>query len=180
MDKLLIPVIVGTIRPNRKSYQAAKFVKEIGDSFEAIDTRLIDPIEFDFKADGNEIEYRNPKYSEITNLADGFFIVTPEYNHSFPGSLKRMLDSEYDNYSHKAVAFGGVSNGPWGGVRAIEALVLTTRTLGLSTISKDLQFPKVQDLFDENGNLLDSSYITKTQNVWRELIWLTAALKKAR
>ncbi len=180
MAELFIPVIIGTSRPKRKSYFAAKFIKEVGERLPEIKTILIDPTELDFKTDGNDPENKIASYSDITARADGFFIVTPEYNHSFPGSLKRMLDSEYENYHRKAVAFGGVSNGSWGGVRAIEALVLTTRTLGLSTINRDIQFPRVQDIFDDQGNLMDESYVARAEKVWQDLIWLAQALKQAR
>lgn len=64
--------------------------------------------------------------------------------------------------------------------QAIEALALTTRTLGLSAINRDIQFPRVQQLFDDQGKLLDESYVERTQKVWQDLIWLASALKQAR
>jgi NAD(P)H-dependent FMN reductase len=106
--------------------------------------------------------------------------VTPEYNHSIPGSLKRMLDSEYENYWYKAVAFGGASNGSWGGVRAIEALATTTRALGLAPTFVDVQFPRVQDIFSEDGQLQDDKMQQRVEKVWHELIWMAAALKYGR
>jgi NAD(P)H-dependent FMN reductase len=37
--------------------------------------------------------------------ADGLILVVPEYNHSFPGLLKHVLDTNLKEYIHKAVAF---------------------------------------------------------------------------
>ena len=54
---------------------------------------------------------------------DGLVVVTPEYNHGYPGVLKSVLDLLLKEYIHKAVAFVGVSAGPWGGTRVIEAMV---------------------------------------------------------
>jgi NAD(P)H-dependent FMN reductase len=44
-------------------------------------------------------------------------IVASEYNHSFPGLLKHVLDSCLKEYIHKAVGVVGVSAGIWGGTR---------------------------------------------------------------
>ena len=109
-----------------------------------------------------------------------FFIVVPEYNHSFPGTLKRLLDSELQNYNHKAVAFAGVSAGPWGGTRAVESLVNVVRELGLAATHADANFPTVQNLFDEKGNLIDDKYVSRVQKSFRELIWMSKALKWGR
>ncbi|HUD06087.1 MAG TPA: NAD(P)H-dependent oxidoreductase [Candidatus Saccharimonadales bacterium] len=180
MSKLYIPVLAGTTREQRKSIFAARLVEEVGKTFEEVETELIDPKDFNFPGDGNDPEGKDPRYTEITKRADGFFIVTPEYNHSFPGSLKRMLDSELGNYMHKSVAFAGASSGQWGGVRAIEALVNSVREMGLVASFTDMQFPKVQELFDERGVLLNPNYKEYVKGAWIELIWLSSVLKYGR
>ena len=116
----------------------------------------------------------------MTERAEGFFIVVPEYNHSIPGTLKRMLDSELKNYVHKPVAFAGVSSGPWGGVRAIEALATAVREMVMVATFTDMQFPKVQDLFDDEGNLLNENYREYIKGAWIELIWMTKVMKYGR
>jgi len=180
MTKLYIPVLAGTTREQRKSIHPAQLVVEVGKTFEGVETELIDPKDFNFPGDGNDPEGKDPKYTEITRRADGFFIVTPEYNHSFPGSLKRMLDSELQNYIHKPVAFAGASSGQWGGVRAIEALVNTVREMGLVSTFVDMQFPKVQELFNEDGVLQNESYREYVKGAWTELIWMAKVLKNGR
>ena len=57
------------------------------------------------------------------NRADAIVIVVPEYNHSFPGLLKHVLDSCLKEYIHKAVGVVGVSAGPFGGARVIQHLL---------------------------------------------------------
>jgi NAD(P)H-dependent FMN reductase len=177
MKKLFIPILVGTTREARKSIHAAKLIEKLSNSFESVTTEFIDPLDFNFPGDGNDPAGKDPRYSNITKRADAFFIVTPEYNHSFPGSLKRMLDSELQNYVHKPVAFAGVSSGPWGGVRAIESLVLTVREMGMITTFADVQFPRIQDIFDEKGTLLDDVYVNRVNKAWVELIWMTQAIQ---
>lgn len=178
--KLNIVVMAGTTRPGRKSLLAARFVEKIGKSFDDIDVVFVDPKNFSFPNDGSNDETRDAQYTAITAEADGFFIVAPEYNHSFPGSLKRMLDSEFDNYRHKAVAVAGVSSGMWGGVRVAEALLPVLRTLGLVVTGSNVFFPKVQDLFDEQGDVKDQLYVDSVTKAFEELIWMTRTLKYGR
>ncbi len=180
MNKLYIPVLAGTTREGRLSIHAARLVSEIGNTFENVESDLIDPKDFNFPGDGKGPEARDSKYTNITERADGFYIVSPEYNHSFPGSLKRMLDSELANYIHKPVAFAGVSSGSWGGVRAIEALAITVRQMGMVSTFADMHFPKVQDLFDEHGTLLNEDYREYIKVSWVELIWMAEVLKTGR
>lgn len=183
VSKLNIAVLAGTTRYKRESIHAARFVYKIGQSIDTIEVKFADPADFKFPGDGNDPEGKDPKYTRLTAWADGFFIVTPEYNHSFPGSLKRMLDSELKNYIHKPVAFAGASNGHWGGVRAIESLVHTVREMGLIACFTDVQFPTVQDSFDDDGKVVEQFKAFYTGNVHKaydELIWMATALKWGR
>jgi NAD(P)H-dependent FMN reductase len=180
MDTLSIVVIEGTTRKLRKSIHAARFIAEIGKKIEGVEITFVDPQELNLPYDGNDEDAKDPRYTEITAKADAFFVVTPEYNHSFPGSLKRVLDSELKNYNHKPIAFAGVSDGNWGGVRAIEALVPAVRETGLVVLSFDVQFPRVQDIFNEKGELQDEKYTKRVMRVYDELIWMAKTLKWGR
>jgi NAD(P)H-dependent FMN reductase len=179
MAKLFIPILLGTTRPKRRSFNAAKLVEKVGKSIPEITVRLVDPLDYHFPFDGNDPENKDPRYTKLTEKADAFFIVTPEYNHSFPSTLKRMLDSELKNYIHKPVAFAGVSDGIFGGVRAIESLVNTVREMGLIATFSDVYFPEVQNLFDE-GKIKDEGYVKRIERAYTELIWMAKALKWGR
>ena len=182
-DILTIAVLAGTTRAQRESIKAAKFVAEIGSKQPEVEIIFVDPKDFTFPGDGNDPEGKDPRYSEITAKADAFFIVTPEYNHSFPGSLKRMLDSELQTYNHKPVAFAGCSNGNWGGTRAVESLVPAIRETGLVVMSWDVYFPYVQDIFDEDGRPkpeFEARYTKSLSKLYKELIWFARMLKKGR
>lgn len=180
MALLYIPILLGTSRPKRESIKPALLIEKIGKTIPDIMVELIDPGTFTFPFDGNDLDNKDPRYSDITSRADGFFIVTPEYNHSFPGSLKRMLDSELQNYIHKPVAFAGVSNGVFGGARAIESLTTTVREMGMVATFSDIYFPQVQNLFDERGKLKDQAYIKRINRAFTELIWMAKSLKWGR
>jgi NAD(P)H-dependent FMN reductase len=182
-EKLKIAVLAGTTRQKRESIKAARYVAEFGKRYPELEIIFVDPVDFNFPNDGNDPEGKDPRYSGITATADGFFIVTPEYNHSIPGSLKRMLDSELENYIHKPVALAGASNGGWGGVRAVEALVTTVREMGLAVTFTSVYFPRVQNLFDEKGQLKEENrelYERNLDSAFKELIWMARSLKWGR
>jgi NAD(P)H-dependent FMN reductase len=180
LEPLRIAVLAGTTRVKRESIHAAKLVAEIGREQRGVEITFVDPADFYFPGDGNDPEGKDPRYTKITQESDAFFIVTPEYNHSIPGSLKRMLDSELRNYIHKPVAFGGCSNGRWGGVRAIEALTVTVREMGMVATFTDVHFPNVDTLFDEHGELTDPIYRKLIEKSYEELIWMAKVLKWGR
>lgn len=182
-DNLVIAVLAGTTREQRQSIKAARYVAEYGSHLQGVEVIFVDPKDFYFPGDGNDPEGKDARYTEITAKADAFFIVTPEYNHSFPGTLKRMLDSELKNYIHKPVAIAGASSGNWGGVRAVEALVLTVREMGLTATFTSPYFPRIQDSFDDNNQPVaeQRERIDKSiGSAYDELIWMARALKAAR
>lgn len=182
-EHITLAVLAGTTREQRRSINAARYIAEQAGQLPDVEVIFVDPKDFAFNGDGNDPEGKDPKYTEITQLADAFFVVSPEYNHSFPGSLKRMLDSELQTYNHKPVAFAGVSDGNWGGVRAVEALVPAVRETGLVVMSWDVYFPWVQNIFDEHGMMKQEYKERYKKNVSKllgELLWFAKLLKAGR
>jgi NAD(P)H-dependent FMN reductase len=182
-DTITLAVLAGTTRVQRESIKAAHWIADFAARRDTVDIVFVDPNDFHFPGDGNDPEGKDPRYTEIVDRADAFFVVTPEYNHSFPGSLKRMLDSELQLYNHKPVAFAGVSDGNWGGTRAVEALVPAVRETGLVVMSWDLYFPYVQNMFADNGTMKEEfreRYERNANKLLDELLWFARMLKAAR
>lgn len=182
-EQIVIAVLIGTTRERRESAKAARYIADIGRTYPNVEVVLVDPKDFNFPGDGNDPEGKDPRYTALTQRADAFFVVTPEYNHSFPGSLKRMLDSELETYNHKPIAFAGTSNGGWGGVRAVESLVPAVRETGLVVMSWDVYFPRIQDIFDEKGTMkpeYQGRYAKNVRALYDELLWFARMLKAAR
>ncbi|CAN5350306.1 NAD(P)H-dependent oxidoreductase [soil metagenome] len=183
MADITLAVLAGTTRAQRESIKAARYIAAVAGNRENVNVIFVDPKEFNFPGDGNDPEGRDPKYTAVVEQADAFFIVTPEYNHSFPGSLKRMLDSELALYNHKPVAFAGASNGNWGGVRAVESLVPAVRETGLVVMSWDVYFPYVQNIFDSSGQIgqeFAARYDKSVNKLLDELLWFASILKSER
>src|SRR5205085_2974694 len=182
MDELWLPVLLGTNRKERKSVHVANWLVSEMSKRPEIQTRLFDVKDFALPGDdyGSGIKDRFPEWRDSIIKADGLVVISPEYNHGYPGILKSVLDLLLKEYIHKAVALVGVSAGPWGGTRVIEALVTMVRELGLAVTFTDLNFPTVQKKFDENGNLLDEAYEKRVQGFLAELIWMSKALRWGR
>jgi NAD(P)H-dependent FMN reductase len=182
MDKLSLPVLLGTNRKQRKSVHAAKWLLAEIEKRSDIETRLFDVSEFALPHDGygQEIKDQFPEWRDAIIQADGLIIVSPEYNHGYPGTLKAVLDLLLKEYIHKAVAFVGVSATAWGGTRVIEAMVPMVRELGLAVTFTDLYFPSIQKKFDDEGKLQDPAYEERVKDFLDELVWMSRTLKWGR
>jgi NAD(P)H-dependent FMN reductase len=167
---MYISVILGTAREGRQSEKVAKFileqVKQAG-----LDSELVDVRDYRIAATdktGNPPQAK--KLKEKVTPANGLIIVMPEYNHTYPGELKMMLDMLYKEYFDKPVGIIGVSNGPLGGARGVQALRLTCIALGMQPLLEAAYFSNVDDLFDEKGKIKDSSYEKRVKGLIDSLI----------
>ena len=177
---LSIPVILGTTRKGRMSAHAARFVAEELRKRDGVVTELIDIAQLPLPVGDAGEGIKDPGFSGKMNGADALVIVTPEYNHSFPGLLKHVLDSCLKEYIHKAAGIVGVSAGPFGGTRVIENFLPVLRELGLVTIFWDVNFGSVNKVFDESGHLLDQAFVRRTDKFLKELIWMAETLRYGR
>ena len=181
-EKLLLPIILGTPRKERLSENVARWVHSKMLERSEIESRYFDVRDFDLPRDhyGPEIKDMFPEWRDAIIQADGLVVVTPEYNHGYPGTLKSVLDLLLKEYIHKAVAFVGVSSHNWGGTRVIEACVPMVRELGLAVTFTDLHFPYAAKKFDENGTLLDEAYNSRVSGFLDELVWMSTVLRWGR
>jgi NAD(P)H-dependent FMN reductase len=181
MDRALyIPILLGTVRKGRASENVAKFVLERLALRQGVETGLIDIRDLSLPIDDAASGAQDPGFQAAMARCDGLVIVAPEYNHSFPGLLKHVLDTCLEEYIHKAVGVCGVSAGGFGGTRVVQSLLPALRELGLVTIFWDGNFSNAQRLFDEDGRILDESYAGRLDKFLSELIWMSAVLRYGR
>ena len=177
---LSIPVILGTTRKGRMSAHAATFVEGQLKQRQGIVTELIDIADLNLPVDDAGETIKDPRFSAAMERADAIVIVTPEYNHSFPGLLKHVLDSCLKEYIHKAAGIVGVSAGVFGGARVIEHFQPVLRELGLVSIFWDVNFGSVSKVFNAGGQLTDQAFIKRTDKFLSELIWMARVLRYGR
>jgi NAD(P)H-dependent FMN reductase len=177
---IFIPVILGTTRKGRASEWVARFVLAEIEKRDGVETELIDIRALSLPTDDAGETIKDAQFSAAVARADGLVIVTPEYNHGYPGMLKHALDTNLKEYIHKAVGICGVSAGGFGGTRVIENLLPVLRELGLVTIFWDGNFSGAGKLFNAAGKLLDESYLKRVDKFLKELIWMAKVLRYGR
>src|ERR1700738_4435745 len=116
---LFIPLILGTARQGRESELAARLVFEQTKKRAGVETEFIDVRTLPMRLDDAGEQMKDPKFASTIERCDGLIIVTPEYNHGYPGLLKHALDMCLKEYIHKAVGICGVSAGAGGGGRGV-------------------------------------------------------------
>jgi NAD(P)H-dependent FMN reductase len=178
---VFLPVIIGTPRQGRFTEPAANFVFSEVTKRRDIETELIDIRKIPIRMDDAGEALKDSHFSATVARADGLILVVPEYNHSFPGLLKHVLDTNLKEYIHKAVGVCGVSAGPFGGARMIQSLLPVLRELGLVTIFSDVYFGTAGKLFDSAiGKITDPAYTGRVGKFLDELVWMARALRHAR
>ena len=180
MDRLLVPVLLGTNRQQRNSVHPARWLVGEMEKRPEIQTRLFDVADFAFPHDdyGQGLKDRFPEWRDTIEKADGLVIsrgIQPRY----PGSLKAVLDLLLRSM-FKAVGFVGVSAGPWGGTRVIGSSVSMVRERVLAVTFSDLNFPNVQWTCAAEGKLLYPAYEQRASELLDELVWMSRTLKWGR
>ena len=118
--------------------------------------------------------------SQRLAAADAFVVVTPEYNRSFPASLKNAIDWHFKEWRAKPVGFvsyGGMS----GGLRAVEHLRQVFVELHAVTVRDAVSFHGVWGLFDTDGQPKDAAGCrTAATAMLDQFTWWGQALRDAR
>ncbi|MBX9425326.1 MULTISPECIES: NADPH-dependent FMN reductase [Streptomyces] len=120
------------------------------------------------------------KVTPVLEAADAFVVITPEYNHSFPASLKNLIDRHYTEWQAKPVGFvsyGGIS----GGLRAVEQLRQVYAEMHAVTVRETVSFHHAHSQFDENGQHKDPAGADlAAEALLDQLGWWGRALRDAK
>lgn len=183
---LQIPVILGTVREGRLSEHVARYVHGRLGARPGIRSDFIDPREYafgDLVAREFEMKERPPnvvRFVDLVTAADGFVVVTPEYNYGIPGALKNLLDLTFKPWNRKPfglVGCGGVS----GGLRALDSLRQTVSGLGAITVPQHVPVPHVAKAFGKDGPLAErQEWAKRIDSFLDQVEWYAKALKAAR
>lgn len=186
-------VLIGSTRQGRVSDKMAKWVqttaqKQAGEhEWTIVDLKDYDLPMFDellppMANQRPELGENIQKYLATMNEADGFVIVTPEYNHGMPGVLKNAIDLLDYQLMKKPVAIA--SHGVVGGARAAAHLkTIINSNLGAVPMPGGLAITdKVAEIIDEKGVLADDFEHNETSlnRLIETVVWYGDALKTAR
>lgn len=180
-------VLYGSARQNRQGIKAAQFIvqrlKDREHSVTLIDSQDYDLPQLDrmYKEyDAGTAPDAMTAVAEILEAADGFVIVSAEYNHSIASALKNLLDHFQREYVYKPSAIVTYSAGPFGGVRALINLRAILAELGTPSIPSSFPVSHVHKAFDDDGNALDKAYDSRVTKFLDEYEWYATALRNAR
>lgn len=154
-ESLYIPVIIGTGREGRKTPIVATFVAEQAKAF-GFEAELFDVTDFATVVTSNSDEAQE-RWKVIAEKAAGFIIVVPEYNHSYPGELKLLLDKAYDEYNHKPVGLCTVAAGGIGGTRVAESMLPVFNAFKMITLRDAVYFTAINSHITENATMKPES-----------------------
>lgn len=186
-SQLNTAVIYGSARSGRQGIKAARFVarklEERQHSVTLVDSQeqelpFLDLMYKEF-AQGTAPPTMQ-SVGETLQAADGFVIVSAEYNHSISAALKNLLDHYQSEYLYKPSAIVTYSAGPFGGVRGLANLRAILAELGTPSIPSALPVSKIQSAFDDKGTALDKTYDKRVIKFLDEFEWYENALKHAR
>lgn len=120
--KLRVAVIIGSTREGRAGESVGRWFIRQAERRDDLAPTVLDLADYAFPA--RYPERATPQMADFTGevaRAEAFVVVTPEYNRSFPASLKQAIDYAYDEWQAKPVGF--VSYGCRSqGLYAVEAL----------------------------------------------------------
>ncbi|MFE4825976.1 NADPH-dependent FMN reductase [Streptomyces sp. NPDC056672] len=121
-EALRVAVIIGSTREGRVGDAIGRWFMERAARCDELELSVVDLVDFDFPARyPDRPTARMAEFTREVGRADAFVVVTPEYNRSFPASLKQAIDFAYDEWRTKPVAFVSYGHGS-GGLYAVEQL----------------------------------------------------------
>lgn len=188
MEKSKIKVIVGSVREKRFAMQPAEWIAAEAQNIPDFDVELLDLKDYPMPFFEESVTptrltepYKHPvvaKWTKKIEEADGFIIVTAEYNHGYTAVLKNALDYVYKEWNSKPVAFVGY--GSVGGARAVEQLRQVAVELQMTPIRNAVHIVEYWNMLDDKGNLKTESLSSAAGVMIEQLVWWTKALKSAR
>ncbi len=174
--------------PPRLGWRVAQACKRLlGEA--GAEAELIDPLDLDrgsvfkphFAYRRGEMPDELASLAERIEAADGYVMVSPEYNHSMSPALAHLLNHFGSSlFSFKPSAIVTYSAGQWGGARAAVTMRTFLSELGCLPVSAMVQVPAAHQVLDEDGGFAEGadetswrSYFGRTfvQLTW----WATAA-----
>lgn len=183
MAKILI--ISSSPREKSVSSRIAKHLFDRFEGIEALEVKLMDIRDYllpHVQDVWKEQEDVPEKYKDLYNYvadADGYIIVSPEYNGSYTPAMKNLLDHFYiTHYTKKPFGIVTGSLGPQGGMRAAQKLLHLVPALFGYASPYMLVVPQMNKKFDEKGKLLDEDFKKSVDKFVTEYLWLVDRLKK--
>lgn len=180
-----IVILSTSVRDGRMSHRVALHLQRSLSATEGHTIDLLDLDELQFPIFQERLKFMKDPAPEVTAFAerirkaDGLIIVTPEYNGSFPASLKNVIDLLTEDWRKKPIGLCTVSSGGFGGSQCLVSLLFTLWKIRAWVVPGPLQVPTVKDNFQEDGTPNDQeAWARRTTAFLDELEWAMKATKR--
>lgn len=183
--KLLI--IIASTRPGRVGLPVGRWFEELATAHGGFDVTTVDLQELNLPLLDEPhhprlrdyVHDHTKRWSEIVDAAEAIVWVTPEYNHSYPATLKNAIDFLHAEWRHKPlgfVSYGGIA----AGTRAVQALKPVATSVGLVSVGTLVNIAWVAQKLS-NGEFEADAQLTGAANTMLdELAQLSQALAPLR
>lgn len=189
-QNMRLVVIIGSVREGRFGPVVASWIAARAREHGAFDVDVLDIADVDVplalpaappKYAGNDYPRPAGMKAATTRLeaADAFLIVTPEYNHSYPASLKALIDWHFTQWTAKPVAFVSYG-GAAGGRHAVLHLENVLTELHAVTIRDGLSFPNHFTAWHDGAPIEDDTATGYAKTMLEQLAWWADALRSSR
>jgi NAD(P)H-dependent FMN reductase len=196
-DVMVVAVLLGSVRSERMGGRAAKWVvsqlEKRGHEAVLVDAAALELPILDkmWKEVGpgqgahapagyGELKKKLSPLAELYARADGFCVVSAEYNHSAPPGLANLIDHFLEEYFWRPSAIVCYSATPFGGVRAAMQLRALLAETGMPSIPSIQPIPSIATALTEDGVALTQELAEKSGKFFDEFDWYMRAYKAER
>jgi NAD(P)H-dependent FMN reductase len=190
---MVVAVLLGSVRNDRMGSRAAKWVmaelEKRGHKAVLVDAaelklpllvKMWKEIKKDPPAKYEKLHGKLAPLAKLYARADGFCMVSGEYNHSIPPGLTNLLDYFLEEYFFRPSAIVCYSSTPYGGVRAAMQLRALLPEAGMPTIPSLQPIPSIGNSLSEDGTALTQELAEKSGKFFDEFDWYMRAMKGER
>jgi NAD(P)H-dependent FMN reductase len=178
-----ILVILGSTREGRVGEKVARWLMRKLDTWPDAELELLDLRDYPLPIyEGPSGDGPNPavrRWLDKVAAADGYIVITPEYNHGYPAGLKSALDHAYREWNRKPIAFVSYG-GHAAGYRSVEQLRQVAVELQMVPIREQVGIQAPWAAFDDDSNVTRSGAGEAVRRMLDDLLWWARALQQAR
>ncbi|MFC3562275.1 NADPH-dependent FMN reductase [Pedobacter jamesrossensis] len=163
----MITIIAATNRPNSNTLKVAKYYQHelksrgIESNLFSLEHLPIDVLNTDMFGK-RSVAFQ--KIQDLISTTDKFLFVMPEYNGSYPGVLKVLIDACNfpDSFYDKKAALVGLSSGKYGNIRGVDHFTGVCHYIHLNILPLRIHIPNIKTELDADGNLIKEDTIKFT------------------
>lgn len=179
-----ITILYGAIREGRLSIRAARAVEKALRATGKADVTFVDIKDYNLPVMENRLKDMKDPPAGLLDLsnkigsADGIVFVTPEYNNSYSGALKNMVDYFTWEWAKKPIGIVCGSNGKQAGINASNLLQLLILAINAFPMPYKLLVPELHLSLDEQGKPQNDTVERHLQKFATEYLWFVEAISR--